>query len=69
MQLCVTSNAAFMEGSVTMESVNSAVLTMPVTRARIVLHFSLVFQFVKMFWREIFLGSTVHPVNPVYCSS
>lgn len=69
MQLFVTSNAAFMEGSVTMESVNSAALTMLATHARIAPRFSLAFQFAKMCWRGIFLASIVHPVNLVYCSS
>lgn len=36
MQLFVMSNAAFMEGSVIMESVNSVVLIMQVTHARTV---------------------------------
>lgn len=69
MQLFVMNNAAFMEGFVIMESVNSVVLTMQVTHARTVPCSSLVFQFVKMSWRENCLVSTAHPVNQVYCSS
>lgn len=69
MQLFVTSSAAFMEGFVIMESVNSVAPTMLATHARTAPHLSLVFQFVKMCWKEIFLASTVHPVNLVYCSN
>lgn len=69
MQLCVMSNAAFMEGFVIMEFVNSVVLTMRDTHARKAPCFCLVFLFAKMCWKRMFLDNFVHPVNLAFYSS
>lgn len=62
-QLSVMSSAVFMVESAIMESVNFVALTMRAIHARTDPCSSQVFQFAKIYWREVDLVSSAHPVN------